>query len=179
MLIVLYRGYGQSTGSPSEAGTYADAAAAWNWLVHQRSIDPARIVLFGRSLGGAVAAWLAQEKAASTPPAALIVESSFTSGVDMARRLYPIFPARLLTRLRYPVLDYVAAVRSPVLVVHSRDDEIIPFRMGRSLYEAAQPPRAFLELRGDHNAGFWISRETYQQGLGSFLDGVLEPGQGE
>ena len=105
----------------------------------------------------------------------VIVESSFSSGADMARRLYPVYPARLLTRLEYPVVEYVALLRSPVLVVHSRDDEIIPFSMGRAIYEAAPAPKSFLELRGDHNAGFWISREAYTAGLDGFLDSVLGP----
>ena len=91
----------------------------------------------------------------------------------MVRRLYPIFPARLLTRLKYPVADYAARLRCPVLVVHSRDDEIIPFAMGRAIYDAAPQPKTFLELRGDHNAGFWISRETYVPGLEAFLTEVL------
>jgi hypothetical protein len=106
-------------------------------------------------------------------PAAVIIESSFSSGADMARRLYPIFPVRLLTRLKYPVVDYVARLRCPVLVVHSRDDEIIPYAMGRAVYAAAAQPKSFLELRGDHNAGFWISREVYTAGLEAFLAEVL------
>ncbi|MDX1381353.1 MAG: alpha/beta hydrolase, partial [Xanthomonadales bacterium] len=148
VLIVDYRGYGQSTGRPSEAGTYRDARAAWDYLVGRRGILPDRIVVFGRSLGGAVGAWLASQMPRDAAPAAVILESSFTSGVDMARRLYPVYPARLLTRLKYPVRDYAARLTCPVLVVHSRDDEIVPFGMGRALYEAAPGPKSFLELRG-------------------------------
>ena len=91
----------------------------------------------------------------------------------MARRLYPLFPARLLTRLRYPVAEYAARLHCPVLVVHSRDDEIIPFAMGQEIYAAAPQPKDFIELRGDHNAGFWISRESYTAGLEVFLGKVL------
>jgi fermentation-respiration switch protein FrsA (DUF1100 family) len=173
VLIVDYRGYGQSTGKPSEEGTYRDAVAAWDYLVRARGVDPGRIVIFGRSLGGAVGAWLAARLPDDGRPAAVIIESSFTSGADMARRLYPVYPARLLTRLKYPVADYVGRIGCPVLVVHSRDDEIIPFTMGQALYEAAREPKAFIELRGDHNAGFWISREDYAAGLAEFLDEVL------
>ena len=169
VLIVDYRGYGQSSGKPSETGIYRDARAAWDYLTQRRGIEPGRIVLFSRSLGGSVAAWLAAQLPAGEAPAALIVESSFTSGADMARRLYPIFPARLLTRLEYPVVEYVARSPCPVLVVHSRDDEIIPFAMGQALFDAAPPPKSFHELRGDHNAGFWISREAYITGLADFL----------
>jgi len=173
VLIVDYRGYGQSTGRPGEQGTYRDAQAAWDYLVRERSVSPGNIVIFGRSLGGAVGAWLASELPAVEQPAAVIIESAFTSGADMARRLYPVYPARLLTRLRYPVVDYVQRISCPVLVVHSRNDEIIPFAMGRAIYEAAPQPRDFIELRGDHNAGFWISRQEYAAGLAAFLEKIL------
>jgi hypothetical protein len=173
VLIVDYRGYGRSTGKPTEAGTYRDAQAAWDYLLRERAVAPGRIVVFGRSLGGAVGAWLASQRPVGETPAAVIIESSFSSGADMARRLYPIFPVRLLTRLKYPVVDYVARLRCPVLVVHSRDDEIIPYAMGRAVYAAAAQPKSFLELRGDHNAGFWISREVYTAGLEAFLAEVL------
>jgi fermentation-respiration switch protein FrsA (DUF1100 family) len=173
VLIVDYRGYGQSTGKPTESGTYRDAKAAWDYLLGERQAPPGRIVIFGRSLGGAVGAWLAAGLPVEQAPAAVIIESSFTSGADMARRLYPIFPARLLTRLEYPVAEYAARLPCPVLVVHSRDDEIIPFAMGQAIYAAAPQPKDFTELRGDHNAGFWISREDYTAGLAAFLGGIL------
>lgn len=171
VLIVDYRGYGQSSGKTSEQGTYRDAQAAWDFLVEDRGVPSSRIVIFGRSLGGAVGAWLAS----GTRPAGLIVESAFTSGEDMARRIYPIYPARLLTRLKYPVIDYLRELAVPLLLVHSRDDEIIPFEMARALYDAAPQPKRLLELRGDHNGGFWISREAYLPGLGKFFDDVLGP----
>jgi len=169
VLIVDYRGYGQSTGETSEEGTYRDAQAAWNYLLDVQGVAPGRIVVFGRSLGGAVGAWLVSQLPADEQPAAVIIESSFSSGAEMARRLYPIYPARLLTRLKYPVVDYASRAACPVLVVHSRDDEIIPFSMGQAIYAAARQPKAFIELRGDHNAGFWISREDYTAGLDAFL----------
>ena len=172
VLMVDYRGYGQSSGEPSETGTYRDAQAAWDWLL-ARGVAPERIVIFGRSLGGAIGAWLASRP--NVEPAGLIVESSFTSGVDMARRLYPWLPARLITRLKYPVREYIATTTAPVLVVHSRDDEIIPFDMGRALFDAAPEPKSFVELRGDHNAGFWLSRESYVPALDAFAAKILAP----
>lgn len=178
VLIVDYRGYGQSTGKPSETGTYRDAQATWDYLVKSRTIAPGRIIVFGRSLGGAVGAWLASQLPPEQAPAAVIIESSFTSGAAMARRLYPFFPARLLTRLKYPVVEYAARLGSPVLVVHSRDDEIIPFAMGRAIFAAVNQPKEFIELRGDHNAGFWISRAAYAAGLEKFMTEALGPRQG-
>ena len=169
VFIIDYRGYGQSEGKAGERGTYRDAAAAWRHLVSERDLNPAGIVIFGRSLGGAVAASLASE----TRAAALIVESGFTSAEDMAGRLYPFMPVRLLTRLRYPVADYVAQNRNPVLIVHSREDEIVPFDMGQSLYRAASAPKAFLELTGDHNGAFLLDRHRYVAGLDAFITAHL------
>jgi fermentation-respiration switch protein FrsA (DUF1100 family) len=107
-------------------------------------------------------------------PAGLIVESVFSSGPDMAQRLYPFLPVRLLTRIRYPARAYVAKVKAPVLVIHSRDDEIIPFDMGQAIYGAANEPKQFLELQGDHNAGFWLSRAYYVPALDRFLSATLD-----
>ena len=167
-LIIDYRGYGQSSGRPSEQGTYLDADAAWKHLVDERDIPADRIVVFGRSLGGAVGAWLASQQT----PAALIIESSFTSGVEVAQLLYRFLPARLITRIKYPVVDYVQRVSCPVLVIHSRQDEILPFAMGEGIYSAASPPKHFLELKGDHNYGFLLSGDDYITGLKSFVEQV-------
>ena len=173
VLMVDYRGYGQSSGSPGEQGTYLDARAAWDYLVGERGVEGDRVVIFGRALGGAVGAWLASRDDVS--PAGLVVESTFSSGLDMGRRLYPVLPVRLITRIDYPVKDYVTAVEAPLLVIHSRDDEIIPFDMGRAVFDAATGPKSFLELSGDHNAGFWLSRETYVPALDDFLTRTLGP----
>jgi fermentation-respiration switch protein FrsA (DUF1100 family) len=170
-LIIDYRGYGESSGKTTEQGTYLDAQAAWDYLVEERGIATERIIIFGRSLGGAIGAWLGSHQR----PAAVIIESSFSSGVDMGRRLYPFLPVRLITRLKYPVKEYASRLQSPVLVVHSRDDEIIPFAMGEAIYAAVNQPKDFLELRGDHNAGFYISRQAYIPGLDQFIESVLGP----
>jgi len=171
-LIIDYRGYGQSTGKTTEQGTYLDAQAAWGYLADERGIPADRIIVFGRSLGGAIGAWLGAKRT----PAAVIIESSFTSGVDMARRLYPFLPVRLITRLRYPVAEYASRLECPVLVVHSRNDEIIPFEMGQSIYAAVNQRKSFLELRGDHNNGIFISRLDYIAGLDGFIESILGPG---
>lgn len=168
--IIDYRGYGRSEGKPSEHGTYRDAEAAWQYLVDDRGEAPARIFIFGRSIGGAVAAWLASKH----EHAGVIIESSFTSAVQMASQLYPFMPVRWLVRLQYPVVDYLANAKSPVLVVHSRDDEIIPFAMGEALYDVAPTPKAFLELAGDHNSGFLMDRDRYREGLARFVAAHLQ-----
>lgn len=165
VLIFDYRGFGRSTGRPTEQGTQEDARAAWRYLVEERGIPEARIVLFGRSLGGAVATWLAER----TRPRALIVESTFRSVPDLAAEIYWFLPVRRLARLQYPVETLLPSVEAPVLIVHSRDDEIIPFAHGEALHAAARPPKQLLELEGDHNTGFLQSRSRYAEGLDAFL----------
>jgi len=160
-----YRGYGQSEGRTTERGTYRDAEAAWRYLVEDRQVDPSEIVIFGRSLGGTIAAWLAQDH----PPKALILESTFTSVPNMAAQLYPYLPARLMSRFHYSAIDYIRQVDCPVLIVHSRDDEMIPFSHGQRLFEAANEPKKFLEIRGTHNEGFIVSAQRYHDGLDSFV----------
>jgi fermentation-respiration switch protein FrsA (DUF1100 family) len=160
-----YRGYGHSTGSPSESGTYLDAQAAWRYLADARSIPPPRIVLFGESLGGSVAAWLAiNEK-----PGALVLASAFTSVPDMAAKIYPFLPVRLLSRFDYNTLEYLQSVNCPVFIAHSPQDEIVPFAHGRTLYEAASEPKRFLELQGGHNSGFIFMQEDWVKALGEFM----------
>lgn len=165
-----YRGFGKSRGKPGERGTSLDAEAAWKHLVEARGFSPREIVIFGRSLGGAVAAHLAAEKDA----AALILESTFTSLPDVATRFYPYLPVRLLARHRYETIAHLRHVNCPTLVVHSPEDELIPFAHGRALFAAAPEPKAFLEISGGHNNGFLISGQHYIEGLRAFLN---EPGQ--
>ena len=168
VLIFDYRGYGESAGSPSEAGTYQDAHAAWLYLVEKRATPPGTIVVFGRSLGGAVAAGLAERVA----PVALILEATFTSIPDMGVRLYPWLPIRLLCRYRYNTLARLAQIKCPVLIAHSRDDDMIPFEHGRSLFAAAREPKIFVELSGDHNEGEVLTSPAYRQALDAFLAGL-------
>ncbi len=169
VMIFDYRGYGSSSGKPSEAGTYADADAAWKWLTDTRHIDPDSIILFGRSLGGAVIADLATR----TRPAGVILESTFLSVPDMAARLYPWLPVRWLASFQYDNGDKVPRIQSQLLILHSRGDEIIPFEQGERLFQLANEPRQFVELRGRHNDTTYASREKYLQALDAFLERVL------
>lgn len=165
VLIFDYRGYGRSDGRPSEPGMQRDALAVWRHLIEDRGVAPRRLVYLGRSLGAAMAAWLAARR----PPAALIVESTFTSVPDLAADYYWWLPARRLARFEYCTRDYLAAARCPVLVAHSRDDEIIPFRHGQALFAAAPEPKQLLQLRGSHEDNFLVSGEHYMRGLDAFL----------
>jgi fermentation-respiration switch protein FrsA (DUF1100 family) len=167
-----YRGYGESQGTPSEEGTYADALAAWNYLVAERGLPPDRIIVCGRSLGGAVAAWLADKH----PPAGLVLEASFTSLTDVAAKVYFYLPVRFLCRFRYPTLEHLRKVRCPVLVAHSRDDGLIPFVHGQKLFAAAPEPKVFVELTGDHNEGEECANADYRRTLEAFLARCLGGG---
>lgn len=161
-----YRGYGESEGKPSEEGTYSDAVAVWKYLTGTREYDPLSICIFGRSLGGSVAAWLA----ARVEPGSLIVESSFSSLPALAAHLYPFLPVRFLLRLQYNTEQEIGNVACPILIVHSRDDDIVPVSFGRRLYEAAGQSKRYLEIFGSHNDGFYVSGLMYRNGLRDFLD---------
>lgn len=166
VLIIDYRGYGQSEGRTTEQGIYRDAEAAWQYLTETSGIPASRIVVFGRSMGASAAAYLASRY----QPLALVVESSFTSVPDIAREYYPWLPVRWLSRLRHATRDLVQGVSSPVLVVHSRDDEIVPFHHGEAIFSAAGAPKAFVEIRGTHNDAYLRDEQNYLAGLRSFLD---------
>jgi len=165
-LIIDYRGYGRSTGSPSEQGTYEDARAAWDHLTRDKGWASRDIVIVGESLGGAVAA----ELASRTTARALVLQSTFTSVPDLATQLYPFLPVRWLSRFDYGTLAYLRAVAVPVLVAHSPADEIVPFSQGRALYEQAREPKRFIELSGGHNEGFIFVRREWIDALAAFLD---------
>ena len=170
VLIVDYRGYGRSEGRPSESGTAMDARAAWYWLRDEAEQEANEIIVFGRSLGAAVAAELAAHlEEQQTTPAAVILESPFRSVPELAQQLYPFLPVRWLARIDYPVESYVTRISAPLLVIHSRDDEIIPFAQGEAVYRVAQEPKQMLELQGGHNTGFLNSEPVYSAGINSFL----------
>ncbi len=166
VLILDYRGYGKSEGRPSESGTALDADAGWRWLQEKSGHDPERLVIFGRSLGAAVAA----ELATRNDPAAVILESPFRSVPDLGQQLYPWLPVRALARLNYPAVEYVTRLGSPLLVIHSEEDEIIPFAEGQAVYEAARSPKELLVIRGGHNTGFLRSEKIYLPGIDEFLN---------
>jgi len=175
VLIFDYRGYGRSTGRPSEPGLYLDARAAWDYLTRERGIAPARIVLFGESLGGAVAAWLAAQLAGDEPPGALVLASAFTSAPELATDLYPWLPTRGLVRMRFDTRAALATINCPVLVAHSPDDDIIPYRHGQRLYDAVTGPKVFLRMAGGHNEGFIFMLPAWVETLRAFLGQHVVP----
>ena len=165
VLIFDYRGYGQSTGKISEAGFYQDVYAMWQVLTDNKGFAAADIVVFGRSLGAAIASQLATK----VKPGGVILESAFSSVPDMATQLYPFLPVHLLTRFQLNNVAHVQAIHSPLLVIHSEDDEIIPYVQGQQVFESAHEPKTFLRIRGSHNGGFIDSGRFYTEGVEAFL----------
>ncbi len=169
VFVVGYRGYGRSEGRPKEAGLYLDARAAWNHLVDDSGVGADRIVIFGKSLGGGVAVDLAME----APAAGLIVESSFTSIPDMAGAHYPFVP-KFLVRTQMNSVAKVPYVSMPKLFIHSRADGVVPYRLGRELFEAATEPKRFHEVIGaGHNDTWLVGGEAYFEALSAFIDDSL------
>jgi fermentation-respiration switch protein FrsA (DUF1100 family) len=169
-----YRGYGLSEGEPSEAGLLKDAEAAWRLLQARPDVDPRGVVLFGRSLGAAVAA----ELATRVEPAALILETPFTTLLDMGRHHYWFLPVRWLVRSRYDTLGAIRRVRVPVLVLHGDADEIVPFDMGEQVFAAASEPKAFYRIPGaSHNDTYLVGGKAYLRALREFLATALPAGR--
>lgn len=165
VLVFDYRGYGRSDGKPSEQNVYEDAQAAWGWLANVRQTAPDKIFIFGRSLGGAVAIDLATRVSC----AGVILESTFTSAIDMGSKLYPFVPVRLVSRFSFDSLSKIGRVSCPVMIAHSPDDEMIPYAMGRTLYEAARTEKLFVDLAGHHNDLLSLDSDLYRNALRGFL----------
>jgi uncharacterized protein len=169
-----YRGYGRSAGRPFEQGLYRDAAAAYNWWARERAPRGERLVLFGESLGGAVAVDLA----ARTQPAGLILQSTFTSARDMARTMMPLGLLQPLAGVYFDSATKIGGVKCPKLFIHGSRDPIVPIRLGRGLFERAPEPKSFYEVPGaGHNDLPWEAGPEYQTRLRLFLEKLI-PGKG-
>jgi uncharacterized protein len=164
VFIIEYRGYGISEGLPTEKGVYQDAMAAYDYLVGKRKVDPKTVVIYGVSLGGAVAIDLASQK----PEAALIIDSSFTSAKDMAKVIFPIAPSFLI-KSKFDSQVKIKTVRAPKLFIHSIDDEVVPYILGRRLFSQSLAPKSFLTIQGTHNDGYKTSQKEFSEGIVRFL----------
>ncbi len=162
-----YRGYGRSEGRPSEPGLFEDVRAAFRYLVEVQGVAAGSIVLFGHSLGGAVAI----DGALDLPAAGLVVEASFTDIRSMARVRFPIVPAHWLARNEFRSLSKIADIPMPKLFIHGTRDKTVPFAMGRQLFEASPDPKEFFAVeRGGHSDLYLKGGEAYRQALLGFLD---------
>jgi hypothetical protein len=168
VFMVDYPGFGRSEGRPSEGGCYRTAAAAWEFAVGAKGVRPQEVTVFGRSLGGCVAAWLVAHRPACRR---LIVHSAFTSMPDVAARAYPLFPVRYFCYLRFDTLEQVRACRCPILVLHSPADSFIPFRHGERILEEATGPKRLIPLVGSHDGSAWQQTPGLRGALAELIAG--------
>lgn len=160
-----YRGYGRSGGRPSETGIYQDGLAACDYLVKRKKISPDRIIIFGRSLGAAVAMEIATKRDIRS----LIIESAFTSTKDMAKSMFLFQLLSPFLPPHYNNLEKIRAVTVPKLIIHGEIDEIVPFSMGQRLYQTASDPKYFLPIRGaGHNDTYFVGGNRYFQIFSDF-----------
>ena len=160
-----YRGFGASEGILTESAMYDDASLAWNYLTQTRQIAPDNIVIFGRSLGTAVASWIASK----FNPAALIMESGFSSLEKLGTIYYKWLPTKYLLKFRYDSLSRISKVKCPTLYIHSTEDELIPYSQSEELYAASTSEKSLLTISGNHARGYFDSGETYTKGIEDFL----------
>lgn len=170
-----YRGYGGLDGVPTEAGLYADARAAYDYLRQHLDVAPNRLAIYGWSLGGAVAVDLASQ----VPHAALILEGAPASLVSIGEQMYPLFPVRLIMRNPFDAVLKIPRARSPILFLHSREDEIVPVGEGRRLFDAATAPKRFVELGGGHVNAIRVDGQTAAEAIGALFDSVAGNGDRE
>lgn len=168
ILLFDYRGYGESTGEPGELEVYADSEAAYRYLTEVLGVSAQKIIYYGHSLGGGAATWLAVRH----PARALILEGTFQSIPAVGQELYPYLPIQWLSRIHFDNLARIGLVRMPVLIIHSRDDEVIPVHHGRILFDALRAPKNFLETTGGHNTSVSKGGRVVEQGIERFLTSV-------
>jgi fermentation-respiration switch protein FrsA (DUF1100 family) len=168
VLAVEYRGYGKSEGKPDEAGLYLDAQAAYEYLLKERGIAPRRIVALGQSLGTAVATDLASQREV----AGLVLEAPFASAASMARRVFPFLPgAGRVAKSKFETGKKLATLRAPVLVMHCKDDPVIPFAAGEEVFRMAREPKTFVRIEGFcHEEAALMSPDVYRAKLREFLE---------
>lgn len=172
VMIFDYRGYGRSGGRPNEEGLYRDARAAYRWWAQEYAKDRGALILLGESLGGAVAVHLASEVAVD----GLILQSTFTNAWDMAKTILPLGLLQPLTGVRFDSASAIGGIRCPKLFIHGDRDSIVPFKLGRRLYERASPPKEFYVVPGaDHNDLLETAGPEYARRLGAFLSSVGIP----
>jgi uncharacterized protein len=164
VLIFDYRGYGRSEGRLSEEGTYRDAQAAYAWL-RQQGFAPENIITFGESLGGGIASELAVRERVG----GLVLQSTFTNIADIGAELFPWLPVRWFNTIKYDTVKKLARVRAPLLVMHSRNDRLIGFHHAERNFAAANEPKMFREISGEHNDSLALDRDRWIEGVGNFL----------
>ncbi|MBF0425374.1 MAG: alpha/beta hydrolase [Magnetococcales bacterium] len=167
VLMIDYRGYGASDGKPSENGLYADGEAAWHYLTIDQKIPATRIILYGHSLGSGVATWLASRHAAG----GVVLEGAFTSIPDRAAEIYPYLPVRWLSHITFDNRARMRDIHAPLLMIHSREDQVIPFHHGERLFAAANIPKRLVDISGHHGHAFvrWPGAHETMRAFGELV----------
>lgn len=160
-----YRGYGKSNGRPSERGLYKDALASYEYLVSKKGISKEHIIVYGESLGGAVAVNLVSKKNAR----ALITESAFSSARDVARAVYPLFPVFLMSS-KFDSSKKIKDINIPKLIIHSKNDDIVPFDQSVKLFNSSKEPKKHVVLMGAHNSSYMDSLDLYTSSIHDFVN---------
>ena len=166
--LIDYRGYGENKGKPSEKGLQKDVTAAWQKMLAMEDVEETSSAIMGRSLGGAMAAWLASQPGVN--PAAVVMESTFTSLPELASEIYRIDLLKKLVKYRFNTLEYVGEISAPVFMAHSFDDELVPFVHAEKLREAVPNLKQFVRLNGDHGNAWWMTGDKYREALDAFLN---------
>ncbi|MCD6583325.1 MAG: alpha/beta hydrolase [Candidatus Omnitrophica bacterium] len=168
-----YRGYGKSQGRPSEKGLYQDALSSYRYLLQEKKILPQRIIIYGKSIGGNVAINLAFQ----AKNGLLISDSAFTSALDMGKNLFPFLPRFFLKSIlgvKFDAFSKIKEITIPKLIIHSKDDEIVPFKYGKKLFIYASPPKEFYILNGSHNEAVFLHSREYASTVRRFIEKYLE-----
>ncbi|MCA9735759.1 MAG: alpha/beta hydrolase [Deferribacteres bacterium] len=169
-----YRGYGKSSGTPTEKGVYKDAEYAWRYLVEELHLHPEDVIIWGRSLGGAVAVDLAAKENA----AGLILESTFSSGKDMAKRMFGFLPIWIFSGIQFDSANKITSITYPKLFLHGDADNIVPFELGRKLYDCAAQPKEFIKIAGaEHNDTYIVGGSSYWHIIHSFISETVNQKQ--
>ncbi|MFH1062713.1 MAG: alpha/beta hydrolase [Candidatus Omnitrophota bacterium] len=169
LFIFDYRGYGQSQGKPSENGLYQDVQAAYKFIKDKQLGVP--IILYGESLGGAIAIDLAAKSDFAVD--GLILEGAFNNVKDMAKLIYPLLPAGLL-KTKFDSIAKIAKIKVPKLHFHGKADDIVPIALGRKLFAAGNSPKKFITLEGSHNDCFFISQDLARGSVNEFIDSLAD-----
>lgn len=159
-----YRGYGRSKGRPSEKGMYLDVKGAYDYLL-SKGVLPLQIIGYGESLGNAAAIDLAYKNTLK----ALIIDSAFTSARDMAKLIYPFLPPGIISS-RLNSIEKIKSISAPKLIIHSINDEIVPYKFGQKLFAAAAEPKEFLQIHGGHNSCFFESENILREKIADFIN---------
>jgi len=170
LLIFDYRGFGKSEGNISEKGLYLDIEAVYQYATKNLNIDKKKVIIWGRSLGAAVAIDFASKHNINK----LIIESAFTSISDMGQRIYPFLPLKFICTHKFLSINKIDKIKASKLFIHSKEDDLVPFSFGKILYKKAILQKSFLEIHGNHANGFFESKEDYIKGIKYFLKQIQE-----